>query len=161
MTATRSPPCLCWFLRFGHRRTSPRRERQEGPDPPPPPSRPRACEASGLRPALLHCSSFRYFHSPCRVLCTFRSRYLCNIGCQPGRGIFSETPQRASGCRFKQPYTGGGSKPQEHPQESQSKGANTNPQGFHLRFGSGERFLASALSHPSSPKGGTETPWES
>lgn len=64
-------------------------------------SPPRACQASGLRPALLHCSSFRYFHSPCRVLCTFRSRYLCNIGCQSCRGIFSETPQRASGCIFQ------------------------------------------------------------
>jgi len=42
-----------------------------------------ALPAGGLRPALLHCSSFRYFHSPCRVLCTFRSPYLCNIGHQP------------------------------------------------------------------------------
>lgn len=51
-------------------------------------------EAVGLRSALLHCSSFRYFHSPCRVLCTFRSPYLCNIGCRADRGVLTETPRR-------------------------------------------------------------------
>ena len=49
--------------------------------------------AVGLISALLHCSSFRYFHSPCRVLCTFRSPYLCNIGCRADRGVLVETPQ--------------------------------------------------------------------
>lgn len=52
------------------------------------------CAAGGLTSALLRCSSFRYFHSPCRVLCTFRSPYLCNIGCRADRGVFFETPQR-------------------------------------------------------------------
>lgn len=50
--------------------------------------------AVGLGSALLHCSSFRYFHSPCRVLCTFRSPYLCNIGCRADRGALIETPRR-------------------------------------------------------------------
>jgi hypothetical protein len=59
-----------------------------------PPSPSDMAEAVGLRSALLHCSSFRYFHSPCRVLCTFRSPYLCNIGCRADRGVLTETPRR-------------------------------------------------------------------
>lgn len=63
--------------------------------PPLPPELPRTWRwAVGLRSALLHCSSFRYFHSPCRVLCTFRSPYLCNIGCRADRGVLLETPRR-------------------------------------------------------------------
>ena len=73
--ATRGPPCHCRSPRY-HRGGQSVREGQELFLPSPV----GLCAADGLRSALLHCSSFRNFHSPCRVLCTFRSPYLCNIG---------------------------------------------------------------------------------
>jgi hypothetical protein len=104
--------------------------------------------ADGLRPALLRCSSFRYFHSPCRVLCTFRSPYLCNIGHQPCRGILSETPQGSSGCTFKQPYTGGGSKPQGEPHRAFQEERYASTPGFHLRSTSREALPSSCSIAP-------------
>jgi hypothetical protein len=82
------------------------------------------CAADGLTSALLHCSSFRYFHSPRRVLCTFRSPYLCNIGCRADRGGPLRDTPKGSGCRFKQPYTGGGSKAQGTPSGATTGRAN-------------------------------------
>lgn len=81
-TATRGPPCLCVPLRYHRRGRSSRVGVVQAHTP-----GQTFAVAVGLTSALLHCSSFRYFHSPCRVLCTFRSLYLCNIGCPADRGV--------------------------------------------------------------------------
>lgn len=79
---TKGPPCLCIPPRY-HRGGMSVREGQ-GSTPPAGEKEPTTPQdiavADGLRSALLHCNSFRYFHSPCGVLCTFRLPYLCNIG---------------------------------------------------------------------------------
>jgi len=89
------------------------------------------------------------------VLCTFRLPYLCTIGVQPCRGVFSETHQRASGCSPKQPYTGGGSKPRSTEKSLPSRSANV-PKGSltHFRRSIPESFQT----HVSSlrPAGGEE-----
>jgi hypothetical protein len=93
---TRSPPCLCIasplpWARLVRQAGGKRVQYTAVPISPQPKGH---CAAGGLTFALLHCSSFRYFQSPCGVLCTFRSSYLCHIGCRADRGVLSETPRR-------------------------------------------------------------------
>jgi hypothetical protein len=102
------------------------------------------CAADGLRSALLHCSSFRDFHSPCRVLCTFRSPYLCNIGCRADGGALSEIPQRlrlhvqAALHRRRQQIT------RSTPSKRTTVRACASQGGSHPLFGSKEPFHALA-----------------
>jgi len=102
------------------------------------------CAADGLRSALLHCSSFRDFHSPCRVLCTFRSPYLYNIGCRADGGALSEIPQRlrlqvqAALHRRRQQIA------RSTPSKHTTVRASASPGGSHPPFGSKEPFHALA-----------------
>jgi len=114
------------------------------------------CAADGLRSALLHCSSFRYFHSPCRVLCTFRSPYLCNIGSRADGGALSEIPQRlrlqvqAALHRRRQQVA------RNTPSKHTTVRASASPGGSHPPFGSAEPFHA--LAPPLFPQKGKRAP---
>lgn len=100
--------------------------------------------ADGLRSALLHYSSFRNFHSPCRVLCTFRSPYLYNIGSRADGGALSEIPRslrlqvQAALHRRRQQVAG------NTPSKHTTVRASASPGGSHPPFGSTEPFHALA-----------------
>jgi len=141
--ATRGPPCHCRSPRY-HRGGQSVREGQDLPPWDFLPSPGGLCAADGLRSALLHCSRFGNFHSPCRVLCTFRSPYLCNIGRRADGGALSEIPQRlrlqvqAALHRRRQQIT------RSTPSKHTTVRAIASPGGSHPPLGSKEPFHALA-----------------